>query len=123
MRDQDVLIARAMGLEIETQHYTAFCHGCEGKTHIAEFTQILRPDGEYDPVPDYGSREGSWSILDYVRENSDSKFAQVFEERIDFLLDPHRYHEHHFMLNTVFARMTPSIIKQAAYEAAKECME
>ena len=163
-REQDVLIAKAMGLSPIDWYYhkDPECGGLEpvmeddeGNPYLALMDWSDSGDGEktigqlyresaiveptiktldgkrtdgsdfftYKPIPQYETPECSWLILDYVRENSDSKFAQVFEERLDFLLDPHRYHEHHFMLNTVFARMTPSIIKQAAYEAAKECME
>lgn len=147
-REQDVAIAKAMNVTVIDWWYHADCecgglepvmdendegrpylalldeHGDSGKWYRE--TAILEPsfaiphtrdDGSvyrnYEPIPDYGSPQGSWLILDYVRENPDSKFAERFLTEIEKPFYPN------CLIWQVLPNLTPSIIKEAAFEAAK----
>ncbi len=107
---------------------------CQSLSKILRETAIIEPsvrismtrhDGSkyhiHEPIPHYDTPEGSWKILDYVRENRDEAFTVRFLGELkdhlvcraltDDWIDP-------FCL--AVTGITPALIKQAAFEAAKE---
>ncbi len=95
-REQDVAIAKAMGLKLDPG------------------SKIFR---WYD-LPHYDTPEGSWKILDYVRENPGTVFRDYFIRHLDDLLGCDG-----FTLTDVVIHLTPTLICDAAHEAAKECLK
>lgn len=122
--EKDALIAKAMGHEIEILRYTAWTDSTQTATHIAECPNIRLADGELEEVPRYDTPEGVFKIIDYMRDNPKGEFVLEFVSQLyDLLKIDHGLDNYWDCLEQVFTRLTPSLIKQAAYEAAKECVE
>ena len=159
-REQDVAIAKAMGIGVVNWPY--FCcggvadaydedesgkpsygHEERGCTKLFEGTAVWMPSYRYlgghnipddrdwyghRPIPHYETPEGSWKILDYIRENPSSSFAIQFMLELGSLLHtPKRLEMVSESRYSVFdhvcclvEKLTPSLIRDAAYEAAKE---
>lgn len=128
-REKDVCIAKAMGLNV--QPFVYFWDGKNLDWHQANeedlkdshwtVMEYIVSDGNLKPLPDYGSFEGSWLILDYMRENPKSEFVLEFVDALyDLLKIDHGYDNYCDCMEQVFTRMTPSLIKEAAYQVAKE---
>ena len=107
-RDQDVLIAKAMGISLGS-----LCPFCD------------RLETCFPDVVDFNTSDGSWKILDYVRENffDDNRFVDQFIRHLYDGLRLSGLQGNTNCLTQTIGLLTPSLIKQAAYEAAKECME
>jgi len=111
-REQDVAIAKAMG----TVKLGSLCPDC------------TRLETCFPDVVDFNTPEGSWKILDYVRENPQSRFALRFAVELTrltnlFLIQWDRIQDPSEKVHVVVTSLTPETIKSAAYEAAKECLE
>lgn len=161
-RDQDIAIAKAMGIEVVMWPYmkNPECGGFDPidedlDTHEPDFELSLGDESEfarirkanavwlpsyrfvgghnipedrdwYDhrPIPDYSTPEGSWKILEYVG-NTSSRFAYQFALKLTnlmnlSLLEWDNMKDPALKVHTIVSLLTPSLIKEAAYEAAKE---
>ena len=95
-REQDVLIAKAMGMEF-----------CPPDVDWAFFPDLK-------PLPEFDSPAGCWLILDYIRDHpEDEDFKGLFESFLDSRIPVDKY-----TFWEVLPYLTPTLIRDAAYEAA-----
>jgi len=102
-REQDVAIAKAMGISLGS-----LCPDC------------TRLETCFPDVVDFNTPEGSWKILDYVREHDDEftrRFTRAFINSLGLTLPVDTTLD---CIGQMLTELTPSIIKEAACKAAKE---
>ena len=82
-------------------------------------------DGFHMPLPDFGKPEGSWLVLDYIREDPDSDFARAFCQHVASSMGWFDWIEGagEYFVSRVLLYLTPSLVKQAAFKAAKGVKE